>query len=365
MNALSTQDIYEFITDLYNKKSKEVVGSEDEENVISIESVSKSESWKYIQEVPRYSISRIYERVQACGDVEITPKPVFDMTFTSTTYCIPSDQWEYLYNQDCDNRRNEFGTMNCTLRIKFGTDVGNFKPSLLHRLGLSVANLVIGLDHNFGFVLSPSNTTKQYWSDVNPAVWNLKVNGTIDVTTKPQYSTRFYQLVGRCAEYKVYTNIIKPVKIPGLQFCKKHDEFLPLARYEMSKNSGTLPGFNYVYYLHPIGIDFVSREDDVFGLKLNHVYDELCFEVRRAFNITSLDKGENINHVEKWTTYSERYTKCPWRLTDLVEGCGIKLERVHVVLSLEKFTAKQLVGSCGEINIYTDYILSQTIPFKI
>jgi hypothetical protein len=59
MKDLSTQDIYQFIADLYNKKSKELVGSEDEENVISIDSVSKSESWKYVQNVPQYSIQNI------------------------------------------------------------------------------------------------------------------------------------------------------------------------------------------------------------------------------------------------------------------------------------------------------------------
>ncbi len=362
MKYLGQSDIFQFLVDYYNKKSKQVVGSEDPENVISYDSVERSESWRYKQLVPKYSISRIYEKVQTCGNVEITPKPVFAATFTSTTYCAPYDYWEYLDGQDCDNRNNEFNVKHWTIAFQFGSEVKKYKSSLLYRLNLTISSLVRGLDFNFGQELSPSNVTKQYWNQMNESLWDLKVKATQQVTTQPQYMTKYYQLLGRCAEYKIYTNIIKAVKIPGLKFCKRHDEYLFAGRYELAENSGTLASINYNYYIHPIGIDFYNREEDVKQLKLNHVYDELCLEARRKFNISdvALIKGEHITNVEKWIDYSKRYTKCPWRLTDLDEGCGIKLKQVYIVESAGNFSASQLVGSCGEVIVYTDYIHKYT-----
>jgi hypothetical protein len=76
---------------------------------ITRKNIVTSISKEYQENVPEYSITRVYEKVQVCGDVEVTPFAAFVITLKSTTRCIPYDRWEYLEDQDCDNTENSTG----------------------------------------------------------------------------------------------------------------------------------------------------------------------------------------------------------------------------------------------------------------
>jgi hypothetical protein len=80
----------------------------------------------YRYDVPEYSITRIYEKEQVFGDVEITPFAVFMVRLKSTTNRIPSHRSEYIEDQDSDNTEKSTHICNCTLVIPFGTIISRF-----------------------------------------------------------------------------------------------------------------------------------------------------------------------------------------------------------------------------------------------
>jgi hypothetical protein len=365
---------------------------------ITRKNIVTSMTKEYSEDVPKYSITRVYEKVQVCGDVEVTPFAAFVVTLKSTTSCIPSDRWEYLEDQDCDNTENSTHIDNCTVVIPFGTIISGFSQQTLHELGLLVSSLVKGLDDNFVEALSPSSTTRQYWSEVDPLVYDAQVIATINVSTNPKYTTRYYQLVGTCEDYEVYTNIIKPVVIPSLDYCVRQEELLLIGEFKIpkynvmkeiipallqsqtsEKNSSigeyrnktyedfsifedTSPNLTHLnYHLYPIGIDFPTREEDVVGLSLFEVYYNLAEDVRVRFDNTANNSDVEGNHTlqfeDMFNSFAKLVDLCPWKPVSKECGNPENLVRFRNTSQLGHYTAYQLVGRCGPVTLYTDYIV--------
>jgi hypothetical protein len=282
--------------------------------------------------------------------------------------------------------------------ILFGTDISGYSQQTLHELGLLVSTLVKGLDDNFGEALNPSNITRQYWSEVDPLAYDAQVIATLIVSTNPAYITRYYQLVGTCDEYEVYTNIIKPVVIPNLDYCKRQEELLLIGEFKIPKYNvmkeiipeliqkfikekndsigvyrnktyeafsmaeDTSPNLTYLtYHLYPIGIDFPSREEDVIGLKLFEVYYNFAEDVRIRFDNTANNSDVEGNHTlqfeEIFNSFAKLVDLCPWKPVSQDCGSPENLVRFRNTSQLGHYTAHQLVGRCGDVTLYTDYVV--------
>jgi hypothetical protein len=384
MNALSGlkgfRSTFDYVMSYYNEKAGNVIGSELTENPVSRKNVQSSISTIYKEVVPAYSISRIYEKVQTCGNIQVTSEKPILLTVTSTTYCKATDSWEYLNMQDCDNRDDQSKHKQCALNLTFGVEVKGYKSSLLHRLGLDSSQLLDGLDDNFFYNLSPSPVTAQYWSEVNSSVWQFKTDVMINVSSRATYNTKYYQLCGECSEFKIYTNVIKPVQIPGLNFCTPYEKFLLVGEEEVYQlpNGAVLninekkylernlqhyvtqanyvsPNITYTFSLHPIGVDFPTREIDTTGLQLFLDYYNLVEEFRNKF--LNLSSGTALNKSEIFWKYARLNDSCPWVL--IGDACGRAEHLVRPRNSSEPgiFTAHQLVGKCGDVSLYTDYVI--------
>ncbi len=139
--------------------------------------------------------------------------------------------------------------------------------------------------------------------------------------------------------------MIKPVQIPGLNFCTPSEKFIlvgeeevyqfpnesildinedlekylgrNLQHYVTQANSVSL-NITYTFSLHPIGVKFPTREIDTTGLELFLEYYNLVADFRKKNS--NLSTGTALTQSEIFFKYARINLSCPWML--IGDACG-------------------------------------------